>query len=247
MANLNYIRSGKGAKKILFIHGNVASANWWRPVMDELADSFDMLAVDLRGYGKSPAGSQEVTFSMHAKDILTLLCEMEFFPCTVVGHSLGGAVAMQLSQDAPAIIAAMILVDSAPIGGMTPFDPALLEPVVANEELLKNALLGTFVQPVDADLLEEFKADCLLAKDAFIPNSVALTKVDYTASAKKFMKPVLLIHGEQDHVVPLEESKRAAASYPHSRLEIIAGSGHNPQIERMDVFSRLVKQFEETL
>ena len=58
---LHYTRLGKGHKKILFIHGNLASTHWWGPAMDRLADEFDMLAVDLPGYGyaKVPQAEKE--------------------------------------------------------------------------------------------------------------------------------------------------------------------------------------------
>lgn len=247
MKTLHYFRSGNGMEKILFIHGNLASSHWWRPAMIRLDDSFDMLAVDLRGCGRSERGKADITIKQHAEDIMEILQQQHFFPCTVAGHSLGGAVAMQLAVDMPSYLKAMILVDSAYIGGMGPFDYSLLETVVKDEQVLLTSLKATLAVDVPPALMEGLIADCLLAKDVFIPNSRALTTVDFSEKAPSFMKPVLVMQGEKDAVVPLSEAQKTARLYPHASLVILPASGHNPQIEVPDLFAETVRQFIASL
>jgi len=98
----------------------------------------------------------DITIEQHAEDIMEILRQQNFFPCTVAGHSLGGAVAMQLAVDMPSYLKAMILVDSAYIGGMGPFDYSLLETVVKDEQILLASLKATLAVEVSPALMEGF-------------------------------------------------------------------------------------------
>jgi branched-chain amino acid transport system permease protein len=247
MTMLHYIRKGRGTDKILFIHGNAASANWWGPVMDRLADDFDMLAIDLAGYGQSGPGPEDVTIEYHGRQVAQILHELEFTPCVVVGHSLGGAVAMELAATMPRDMLAMVLVDSAPITPMAPFDVDLLTQMVANDTLLQNALKATFVREIDADLQAVLMADCLQARAAFLPNSLALTKCDFTTRTKDFHKPVLVVWGEKDLVISWETAQQSKNAYANSRFAMLEQAGHNPQVEVPGEFSSLLKEFIQTL
>lgn len=243
MTMLHYIRKGRGIDKILFIHGNVASANWWGPVMDRLAADFDMLAIDLAGYGQSGQGPADVTIEYHGRQVAQILHELEFTPCVVVGHSLGGAVAMELAATMPQDMMAMVLVDSAPVTPMAPFDVDLLTQMVTNDTLLQNALKATFVRKIDADLQTVLMADCIQARAAFIPNSLALTTCDFTTKTQDFHKPVLVMWGEKDLVIPWETAQQSKKAYSNSRFVMLEQAGHNPQVEVPDEFSTLLKEF----
>lgn len=245
MSKLHYIRKGTGQNKILLIHGNVASANWWGPTMDSLQDKYDCIAVDLRGYGQSVAGSKTVTIALHAQDIMETLEDMKFYPFVVVGHSLGGAVAMELAKTYPDRINKLVLVDSAQLQGLGDYDCAALEPIVANPSLLKMALQATFFQPMPVQLADVLMEDCVRAKDAFIPNTKALMQTNYTSDVPKFFKPVLVIRGEQDKVIPLVEAEKIAAAYPHSTMVSIPKCGHNPPLEATEIFSKTLTEFIE--
>jgi branched-chain amino acid transport system permease protein len=240
---LHYTRLGKGHKKILFIHGNLASTHWWGPAMDRLADEFDMLAVDLPGYGQSAPCADAVSIKGHGAAVISLLSDLDFTPCTVVGHSLGGAVAMQIAFDIPDLLDALVLVDSAPVTGMGPFDYAMLEQVVANEDLLKLSLQATLAMNVPAALWETLLADCVASKASFIPNSRALTEMDFTKRARTFTKPVLVMQGEKDPVITAAVAAQTAAAYGQSQLTILPGSGHNPQVEVPDEFVQILRDF----
>ncbi len=245
MSKLHYIRKGTGQNKILLIHGNVASAKWWGPVMDRLQNRFDCLAVDLRGYGASEDGTKDVTISLHAQDIMETLEDMKFFPCVVVGHSLGGAVAMEMGKLYPEKISKLVLLDSAQLEGLGDYDCSALEPIVADPNLLKMALKATFFQPIPVQLEAVLMEDCVRAKDAFIPNTKALMKTNYTQDAPKFTKPVLVIRGENDKVIPLAEAEKIVAAYPNSAMISIPNCGHNPPLEATEQFSKILAEFVE--
>lgn len=243
MKGLHYIRAGAGGQNVLFVHGNLASANWWAPIMELLQAQFDMVAVDLRGFGKSQPSPAQVSLRDHALDIANLVKDLEFTDFTIVGHSLGGAVAMQLGAAFPELVSAMVLVDSAPLTGMKDINYVLLEQLLQNDTILTASLQGTMAMPVPQAVLEVLQADCLQAKAALIPNTRALDGIDFSGVARNFLKPVLVVHGENDVIVPAGEAQATAAAYPNSRLEVLPGVGHNPQIENPPLFARLLAEF----
>ncbi|MDF2500854.1 MAG: hypothetical protein K0Q77_1568 [Anaerosporomusa subterranea] len=248
MSTLYTVRKGKpGAKRIVLIHGNMASTRWWQGVMNIMEDDFELLALDLRGYGKSPNGSAFVSLADHAADIAELVKIEEFAPFNLVGHSLGGAVTMQFAALYPDMLEGLVLVDSAPVDGMKDIKYDLVQMMLENQTILLAALKSTLVKPVPEEVWAEFAEDCLLGAKSVMANTRALDGADFTAAARAFAKPVLVIHGEQDRVVPVAEAEKAVAAYPQSRLEIVAGVGHNPQVEDAATFTQLLGDFVRAL
>lgn len=244
MSTLYNVRKGRpGAKRIVLIHGNMASTRWWQGVMANMAEDFELLALDLRGYGKSPAGPAVVSLADHAADIAELVKTEEFAPFTLVGHSLGGAVAMQFAALYPDLLEELVLVDSAPVDGMKDIKYDLVQMMLDNQAILLAALQSTLVKPIPEAVWAGFAEDCLLGAKSVMANTRALDGADFTAAARTFTKPVLVIHGEQDRVIPAAEAAKTAAAYPLGRLEIMAGVGHNPQVEDTAAFTKLLGNF----
>ena len=228
---IHFIRRGAGIKKVLFIHGNMGSSRWWLPLMELIHDEWDMIAVDLRGFGCSPDGPAEVTLADHARDIQHIVCSQKLHDFIIVGHSLGGAAAMQFAASYPEGLSGMVLMDAAPVSGLKNVDYSLLERVLENPEMLVGSLRMTMVLPVDEDCFRGLAEDCLRGIAAVIPNARALEKADFSADAARFSKPVLVIHGEHDPLVPVSEAQKTASAYPNAKLLVIEGCGHNPQVE----------------
>lgn len=248
MSALNMVRAGKpGAKKILLVHGNMASTKWWNSTIAVMKEKFDLVAFDLRGYGKSPAGPDAITLADHANDINLLIKELDFAPCTIVGHSLGGAVAMQFAALYPDLVEGLVLVDAAPVSGMKDIKYELVQMMLDNQSILLAALKSTLVKPVPDDVWEGFAEDCLAGAKSVMANTRALDGADFTAVARDFNKPVLVVHGELDRVVPVADAKHTASVYPQARLAIVNGVGHNPQVEDSETFTSLLGEFVAAL
>lgn len=234
---------GRGTTQIVFIHGNMASAKWWRPVMESLDEEFIMLAVDLRGYGQSPDGAQTVTLAQHAYDLHEVINSQGFSQFILVGHSLGGAVAMEFVLQYPELAAGLVLVDSAPVGGMKNIDYGRVEMMLADRNILEMALRFTLAKPVEEVYFAELLDDAYRSIPAVIPNTRALDGADFTARVKVFAKPVLVLQGEKDVIVSLADAKAAAQAFPNGRCIMIAEAGHNPQIEDPVEFARHLRDF----
>lgn len=240
---LHFIRQGWGNPvKVLFIHGNTASAKWWIPTMELLWPVYDMLAVDLKGFGESGPSPQQVSLKDHVRDVLEVLESNSFDSFYIVGHSLGGAVAMALALACPQQIRGLVLVDSAPIDGMKVFDYRPLYAASMNPELF-TFTLKTSLPHVAKDFLQELLDDCRHSIPAIVPNTKALAEADFTEEAKKFQRPVLVIHGEQDWLLPRVCSEKIAQTFPQTQLVILKGASHNPQMEKTTVFIQHLQKF----
>lgn len=241
------IRQGCGQQKIVFIHGNMASSRWWQPAMDMLVNDWDMLAVDLRGFGSSPDGQDVVTLADHATDIYEAVQQHKFSPFLLVGHSLGGGVAMQFAADYPEMLTGLVLVDSSPVGGMTGIDYKLLQMLIDNKELVISSLRGTMASNIDENYFTQLAADALRSLPAVIPNTRALENADFTHSGACFSKPVLVIYGEKDQLVPLAEAEKQVSAYSEAKLMVIPGVGHNPQVEDTQAFAQCINRLRKVL
>ena len=111
--NLNYEIAGQG-KAIVFLHGYTGSTQDWANQMPVLSQKYKVVALDLRGHGKSEAPSSEEEYSVQifADDVLGLLRILDIKKCCLVGHSLGGFIALQFALEYPGMLAALVLVDT---------------------------------------------------------------------------------------------------------------------------------------
>lgn len=237
------IRAGSGGRKIVFVHGNMASSRWWLSVMEEMQDNYELLALDMRGFGRSPEGRPDVRLSDHARDILATVTSLGFYPFVLVGHSLGGAVAMQFAADYPDMLDALVLVDSAPVDGMKNIDYGRVELMLNDKNILAAALRAIMARPVNEEYMAGLLEDCWRAIPAVLPNTRALDGADFTGVARRFEKPVLVIHGEKDFVVSVEDAHRTAAAFPRASMVVMAGIGHCPQVEDTAGFIRYLDDF----
>lgn len=246
MSALYTEQRGRGRTAIVFIHGNTGSTRWWHPAMAALAAEFAMTAVDLRGFGRSPDGDATVTLAGHAADVAATAAALGLDKFIFVGHSLGGGVAMEFAARYPQRLTGLVLVDPVPLGGLKGVDYGLLERSIANGWMVPG-LKATMVQPVAADYFATLAEDCLRSLPAVIANTRALEAADFTAVAPLFAKPVLVVHGEKDPLVPLAESEKTAAAYPQAVLAVIAAAGHCPQVEQPEEFARRLREFANLL
>jgi pimeloyl-ACP methyl ester carboxylesterase len=220
---------GSGPPLVL-IHGLSGSAHWWRRNTAALARHFRVYAVDLIGFGGSH-GRQAFVLDEAAEYLAGWCAQLGIERASFAGHSMGGYIAADLAASAPGLVDRLVLVDAAvlPLGrgyvqhalglaGALRFTPPSFLPVLVRDSL--RAGLWTVVGA----------ARQLLASDI-------------TVKLSAIRASTLLVWGEHDPLVPLEVGWRLLEALPESRLEIIAGAGHNPMWDRPEEFNRLVLQF----
>src|SRR5919199_1347045 len=112
----HYLDYGLG-DVVLFLHGNVASARWWLPTIARLPVGLRALAPDMRGYGLSDKPGTGYTLAQRAADLRAFAAALGLDRFHLVGHSLGGAVALQFALDDPTPMRTLTLLDPAPLEG----------------------------------------------------------------------------------------------------------------------------------
>ena len=256
---------------LLLIHGIGDNSTTWGPVHARLASRFTVIAPDLLGHGQSDKPRADYSVAAYANGMRDLLSVLDIERVTVVGHSLGGGVAMQFAYQFPHLVERLILVGAGgvtrdvnialrfaalPMGGEA---LALLRlPLVLPALRVAGRALGFALAPTgvgrDIPNLLRILADLPepTASSAFTRTLRAV--VDWRGQVVTMLDrcyltesvPVQLIWGDQDLVIPVSHAHMAHAAMPGSRLEIFAGSGHFPFHDDPDRFIALVESFIDT-
>jgi len=244
---LYYVERGAG-RPVLWIHGNWGSSRWFDKVMD--MPGFRHVALDLPNFGRSQALDGDCDIDRYADAVYDFMIALKLEKPILVGHSLGGTVAMTVAVKHPEAVAALVLVDSAaPSGLVTP--PAhypVLEMIGTNRPLLEQALRGVAPTIKDEAFFQSLVDDALLmAAPARSGNAVALERFNLTGATAAFTKPVLVVWGRKDAIVTEAMVKETVAAFPSATSEILENVGHSVLAEDPERFEKLFAAFVATL
>jgi 3-oxoadipate enol-lactonase len=240
------------------IHGFPLSAAMWEPQVEDLADHARVIAPDLRGHGRSDVTEGPYPMPLLAEDCRDLLDYLGVTrPVVLCGLSMGGYVAFEFFRRYPERVAGLILVSTkakadtaegkagrdaavakAQKDGVTAVAADMLPKLLAPQTYEEDAEMVEFVQEMMAETSLEGMIGALQGmKDR--PDSVAtLGEIDV---------PTLIIHGEQDQLIPLAEAQAMQTLISGAKLVVIPDAGHLPNLEQIDEFNDAVIDFLESL
>lgn len=257
-----------GKPTLLLIHGMAGSSRTWKDVMPGLAEDFTVLAPDLIGHGESAKPMGDYSLGAFASGLRDLLALLEIGPVTVIGHSLGGGVAMQLAYQHPELVDRLVLIGSGGLGREVSWLLRLL--TLPGAEYVMPLFFPNFVRDRGNELSkamhgrgwslphvgEMWRAYASLAqaenRKAFVrtlravidPGGQTVNATDrlYLAAAM----PTLIIWGDKDGIIPVEHAHAAHEAIPHSRLEILEGCGHFPHVQEPARLVEVIREFVNT-
>ena len=247
---VSYRAAGEGPV-ILLIHGITGDSRQWNAVIPQLADRYTVLAPDLLGHGQSAKPRGDYSLGAFAANLRDLLIVLGHRRATVVGHSLGGGIAMQFSYEYPVFCERLVLVDS---GGLGPEVHPLLRaatlpgselvlPLIAHSRLhvvgeAIGQVLGRLGLELGHDLAEMTRGYASLsdaeARRAFLHTLRAVIDLAgqrVSATDRLYlaqMIPTLIVWGRRDPLIPIEHAAVAHRGIPGSRLEIFDGPATSP-------------------
>ncbi len=265
--DLAYRLEGQGPT-ILLIHGIAGSSRTWADPMKRLAGRHRVLAPDLLGHGDSEKPTGDYSLGAHAAFLRDLLGSLGIGRTTVVGHSFGGGIAMQLTYQHPELCERMVLVSSGGLG--REINAALRLLAMPGAELVLPIIAPSFVRQSGEALFawmrdrgirsprmdEGWQAYSSLAdpgsRRAFVRELRSV--VDYrgqvvSATDRLHLSaahPTLIVWGDRDPMIPVAHAQAAHAAIPGSRLEIFEGAGHFPHAEFPERFAEVVSEFIES-
>lgn len=265
---VSYFTAGQGPVVVL-LHGIASSAETWSKLIPRLADRYTVIAPDLLGHGKSAKPMGDYSLGAFASGVRDLLAALGHDRATVVGHSLGGGVAMQYAYQFPARCERLVLVSSGGLGrelsillraaslpGSELVLPVLTsEPVRNGVDRVADRLRRVGIRPA-ASMRETWLSITSLAQDdarrAFLRTLRTIVDVGgqrVSATDRLYLAreiPTLIAWGGRDRIIPLRHATDAHAAMPGSELKVFADAGHFPHGDEPAVFAETLERFIET-
>jgi pimeloyl-ACP methyl ester carboxylesterase len=259
-----YREAGEGPV-LLLIHGMAGTSDVWSSVTGLLAREHTVIAPDFPGHGDSEPGGGDYSLGGLAAGLRDLLAVLGHDRATLVGHSLGGGVALQFAYQFPEIVERLVLVSS---GGLGPeVSPVLRAAALPGADLFiaATASIGGRVGSVvgrglgavglrpSADVAEVARGYASLAdanrRRAFLGTLRAVVGTEgqrVAAGDRLYLAeelPLLIVWGSRDPIIPASHAEDAHRSLPGSRLEVFEGVGHLPQFEEPARFVDVLEGF----
>ena len=245
---VTYRMAGDGPV-IMLIHGIAGSSTTWRGVLPALAEHYTVVAPDLLGHGHSAKPRGDYSLGAYASGVRDLLAVLGLERATVIGHSLGGGVAMQFAYQFPERVDRLVLVASGGLGReVSPILRAVtlpgaeyVVPVVLHRKVREaGEWLGWLPRRLgwkpDDSLAEVWKGYTTLTdragQQAFIHTVRSVIDISgqrVSANDRLYLAqalPTLIVWGDNDHIIPVSHAHLAVEAMPGARLEILEGAGH---------------------
>ena len=243
---------------VLWIHGFPLNNTMWDLQVSDLADVARSITPDLRGHGQSDATAEtSYTTEMLADDCVRLLGNIGYDgPVVVVGLSMGGYVAFEICRRCPERVAGLILAatkatadaDAAKASRDESARIAAAEGAGPIVEGLLPKMLAPATYDDDPDLVAFLRDMMLDTSPAGIVGAQAAMRdrPDSSPDLPGLSIPTLVIHGEDDQLIPPAEAKAVAAALPEAELVLIPGAGHMVNLEQPAAFNEAVRGFLES-
>jgi len=252
----SYLEAGAG-EPVVMLHGSgpgvSAIANWQHNI-GTLAQRFHVLAPDIVGFGATER-PDDVVYSLRGwtDHIWAFLDARGIEKTAIVGNSLGGRIALQMATDRPDRITKMVLMGAPGVGMTLTEGLGALRAYEPSHDAMRHLLRNYFaVDPtMITDELVAIRYEASIADGAYeayrsmffdprhVGSELGITEDEVRAIAT----PVLLVHGREDKVVPMQVSVTMLGLLPNADLHVFSACGHWTQIERADEFSALVSDY----
>lgn len=258
--HIHYEHAGEGDEALILVHGNFASWRWWQPLLEDMPPGYRAYAPDLRGCGDTEKPNEGYTIEQLAGDLQAFIQALDIPRFHLLGHSMGGAVALQYALHQSRQLLSLVLVAPAPAEGLSTSAEhhfALADllssdtlsrwlPTLALHRPIMNRAINHFLP----GLTESTELQSLLVEDALRMSPVALTSFtqalnhwNIQAQLSQITPPVLIVGGAHDPLIHSQALARTAEGLPDAQLVIWPDTGHAPQLEHPQHFRELLLNF----
>ena len=249
---VRYADRGFGDSVVLLLHGFGGDLDNWMFNLDSLAEKHRLLALDLPGHGQSVKTNVDPSLSGMATFVRKFLDVLSVSSVHVVGHSMGGAIAMQLASDSPETVKSLGLICSAGLGPDINSDylrgfveaqsqqelKLVLQQLFADESLVNLQLVNDLlnykrIDGVEATLNALSETLISAGEQTFLTDNIVASGI-----------PVLVIWGKQDRIIPVSHAQNFSAAGGYCvEVEIFDSAGHMVQMEKAYEVNRSLLNF----
>ncbi len=255
---MNYeIYAGLVPQNTLFIHGNLASNRWWYPALEVWQQKAkgkalqgSLIFAEFRGCGKSsaPKSVTEMNMKNLAKDFISLIEDQKLAPVNLVGHSTGGLIVSLMMSMRPDLFSKAVLLDPVGSKGVT-FDETMDAAFEAmkNDRGIVSAVMGGTIYNNDPST--DFFNQVVVPDAHHAVKTIGmwvlqnLKGLDIQEDVKKISTPTLVLHGEHDLLLPIQDSKELANLMKNGQFKVVEGQGHCTNAENPSKFVQIASDF----
>lgn len=254
-ARIAYSDEGEG-RPLLFLHGLMADSAFFER-QRSLADEFRVIAVDLRGHGRSPAGPVPPTIRHLADDVMGLARALELEGAVGIGWSLGAAVLWRvLAGPASNKFAGSVVVDMTPrVLNDEDWDLGLSRETCEARSQAISSDFPAFAAAAGQAIFAVPGPGANRAAAAFAANDPAaigalwesLVEEDFRSLLPSIRQPTLVVHGAHSHLYGADTAGHLVEALPSARAIAFDRSGHAPHLEQPELFNATLREFAATL
>jgi pimeloyl-ACP methyl ester carboxylesterase len=228
------------------MHGSTASHRTW-DLQRQLSQTHRIILLDLPGHGQSDPLDEPVTVKLLADHVAAFVKRLGTGPAVFVGHSLGGAVCLQLALDHPALVRALVLVGTGAKLGVL---PAILESLKTDFRASIDLAIGgmAFASTARPEIIERSKRESLKCRpEVGYADFIACNNFDVRERVSDIKVPTLVLVGTDDRLTPVKWSQFLNGKITESSLHVIAKAGHMVMLEQPEEVNRTILAFLHSL
>lgn len=246
-------------QKLVFLHGILGQGRNWQSIAKKFSKNFQCMIYDQRGHGQSFHPSQGFELSDYAEDLKGILDELNWTdPVCLVGHSMGGRVALQFASLYPELVKRLVIVDigadsswetMSDILEMVNFVPAPFADRSEARAFMENEFLKAYPNKMVMEFLysnltqRNNQYDWLFSKEA-VTQTLQLSRYrDYWALFKNLKMPTLLIRGGRSQHLPKDQFEKILQNNPRIQGAEIPGTGHWVHAEKPRETIQVIEDF----
>lgn len=241
---LAYTRQGRG-KPLMLVHGYPLEHTIWDPIAPLLEEDFDLILPDLRGFGQSAAPRTSYLLTDMAGDLRALLDHLKIKKAAIVGHSMGGYLALAFARAWPERVHGLGLVASQAADDPPEKKAARYQAAARVEADGVGEVAESMPALLTADAMLQAHLKQIILRQSAAGVAGALRAMAERADSTPFLPgfdfPVVIVHGLSDRIVPIERAFEIRAAVRNGHLIEIEGAGHMPMMEAPGLTAEALK------
>ncbi len=251
---LNFKQYGQG-EPVIILHGLLGSLDNWQTLAREFAKKYSVFTIDLRNHGRS-FHDDTMNYTALANDIADFMNQNWIYNANIIGHSMGGKIAMQLALDFPELVHKLVVVDIAPkkyVGNHQPLFDAMLQLDLKSLKNRKEADL-LLKSKIPNDSIRLFLLKNLTRNKTggyrWKPNLKSIVNnynhiLDSIEGDFPSDVPTLFIKGSNSDYINKTDETQIKSLFPHSNIKVIEGAGHWVHAEKPKQLTKMIEDFFE--